>query len=154
MPGTQDSAAADQRRRWEFGRLETCRKFIRPLLLSRNLGARQKLASFLELTIPSLGWLVILYLLVVTLNACALASSAVRDQGGLGWSLWAASLFMTTALCVHALSPFAALKLPWKYAACMVFFPAFLVWKLLVVARGRPRHWVRTAREPRVRQNV
>jgi len=154
IPGIQNSAAANQRRRWEFGRRETRSKFIRPLLLSRDLAVGEKVASFLELTIPSLGWLVILYLLFMALNVCALGPSAFRDHGGLAWSLFAASLFMTAALCVHALSPFLALKLPWKYAACTVFFPAFLVWKLLVVARGRPRQWVRTAREPRVGQNV
>ncbi len=154
MPATLDSAAANQRRRWEFGRQETRRKFIWPLLLSRDLGVKQKVVSFLQLTIPSLGWLVILYLLVVTLSGCALASGAIPVQGGLVWSLVAASLFMAAALVVYALSPFLAVKLPWKYASCMVFFPTYLIWKLLVVARGRPRHWVRTAREPRVSQNV
>lgn len=154
MPATQSSAAASQRRRWEFGRQEIRTKFTRPLLLSRDLGMREKVASFLELTIPSLGWLVILYLLVVTLNTCALASPALREQGGLVWPLLAASLFMTAALGIFAMSPFFALKLPWKYAACLVFFPVYLLWKLLVVVQGRPRQWVRTAREPRVSQNA
>jgi hypothetical protein len=90
----------------------------------------------------------------VSLNACALLSASHANQGGLRWSLVAASLFMTATLCAYAVSPFVALKLPWKYAACVVFFPAFLVWKLIVVAKGRPHEWVRTAREPRVSQNV
>jgi len=154
MPGTASYAAATQRRRWEFGRGETRRKFVWPLLMSRNLGVRQKVLSFLKLTMPSLVWLVILFLLVMTLNACALASTSLRDYGGLGWTLWGASLFMTSALSFYALSPFLALKLPWRYAASMIFFPRFLAWKLLVVAQGCPRHWVRTAREARIRQNV
>jgi cellulose synthase/poly-beta-1,6-N-acetylglucosamine synthase-like glycosyltransferase len=147
MPATQSSAAATQRRRWEFGRQEIRRKFTPPLLLSRNLGLWEKLVSFLELTIPSLGWLVIVYLLVVILDICAFVS---RPPGDLGWLLLAASLFMTAALCAYAASPFLALKLPWKYAACLVFFPGYLLWKLLTVVQGRPRQWVRTAREPRV----
>ncbi len=154
MPTSHNSAAADQRRRWEFGRRELRGKFIRPLLLSRQLGVWQNVVSVLELTIPSLGWLVILYLMVVTLDACAVGSAALPYQGVLGWSLVAASLFMTAALCAHALSPFLALKLPWKYAASIVFFPVYVVWKLLVVVQGRPRQWVRTAREARISQNV
>jgi cellulose synthase/poly-beta-1,6-N-acetylglucosamine synthase-like glycosyltransferase len=154
MPTTRSSAAASQRRRWEFGRQEVRTKFIRPLLFSRDLGMWEKVASFLELMIPSLGWLVILYFLVVTLNTCASASPALREQRGLVWLPLAASLFMTAALSVYAVSPFFALKLPWKYAACLVFFPMYLFWKLLVVVQGRPHQWVRTAREPRVSREV
>jgi len=154
MPATQGAAAASQRRRWEFGRREIRAKFTRPLLLSPNLGLWEKLASFLELTIPSLGWLVIGYLLVVTLNICAFASRPLNNQGSLGWPLLAASLLTTAALCVYAVSPFFALKLPWKYAACLIFFPVYLPWKLLIAVQGRPRQWVRTAREPQASQNA
>ncbi len=52
----------------------------------------------------------ILYLLVMTLNACTIASGAFAMQDGLGWSLLAASLFMAAALFLHAISPFLALN--------------------------------------------
>lgn len=154
MPGTQSPAAASQRRRWEFGRQATRNKFVRPLFLSHDLGLWAKSVSFLELTIPSLGWLVIVYLLVVALNTCTFASPGLHGQGVLRWLLCAASLFMTATLCVYAVAPFFALKLPWKYGTNLVFFPVYLLWKLLIVVRGRPRQWVRTDREPRVNQNA
>jgi cellulose synthase/poly-beta-1,6-N-acetylglucosamine synthase-like glycosyltransferase len=154
MPATQASAAASQRRRWEFGRQEIRNKFAGPLLWSRKLGWREKLASFLELTIPSLGWLAILFLATVFLNICAFTSLTSSHQVGLAWWLMAANVFMAAALCVYAVSPFFALKLPWRYAGCLVFFPAYIVWKVFVLVQGRPRQWVRTAREPQCSQNA
>jgi len=150
MPWTLESAAATQRRRWEFGRRQTRRKFFRPLLSSRVIGVREKLASILELTIPSAGWLVISYVLVMSLNAAALASAWFGEASALRWSLLASSVFITTALGIYAVSPFLVLRLPWKYAVWTVCFPVFLGWKLLVIGKGPPEEWVRTAREPRV----
>jgi cellulose synthase/poly-beta-1,6-N-acetylglucosamine synthase-like glycosyltransferase len=153
MPGTLEAAAANQRRRWEFGRRDTCRKFIRPLLLSRKLAVWQKVASFLELTMPSLARLVMAYLLVISLNACAMAASVLYGGAIPHWPFVASSLFMTAAFGVYAISPFIALKVPWKSAGWLIFFPVFLGWKLLAVSKGRPREWVRTNREPRLQES-
>jgi cellulose synthase/poly-beta-1,6-N-acetylglucosamine synthase-like glycosyltransferase len=152
MPSNQSDAAASQRRRWEFGRREVRVKFTKPLLLSRHIGWWEKLTSFLELTLPSLAWLVTLYFVAVILNVGVFLSPEFRERGGLGWPLAAASLFMTATLFVYAVSPFLALKLPWKYGAGLAFFPVYLFWKLSVMVQGRPRQWVRTAREARVSQ--
>ena len=66
------------------------------------------------------------------------------------WSLFAAGLFMTASLCLYALSPFLAMRLPWKYALSLAFFPFYMSWKLLIALGGRPKQWVRTARESQI----
>ncbi len=43
-----------------------------------------------------------------------------------------------------------ALKLPWRYAASVAFWPFYAAWKLLVLLSGPPRQWVRTARRAAV----
>jgi hypothetical protein len=57
---------------------------------------------------------------------------------------------MTVALGVYAVSPFLALRLPWKYLTTVALFPLYVGWKILVSFGGRPREWVRTTRESRV----
>lgn len=151
MPTTRSAAAGSQRRRWEFGRQEIRKKFTWPLLVSRDLRFWEKLVSLLDLTIPSLSGLLMVYLLVVILNTFTFASRSLSD---LSWLLFAASFFMTAALCVYAVSPCVTLKLPWKYVAYLAFFPVYLLWKLLVVVQGRPNQWVRTEREPQLGQHA
>jgi cellulose synthase/poly-beta-1,6-N-acetylglucosamine synthase-like glycosyltransferase len=154
MPSTGLGGAADQRRRWEFGRGEIRRQYLGPLLASRHIGAGAKLMSFFELTIPSMAWLAILCLAVTILNIGVFAAPATRELPVSHWGLVASSVIMMCALGVYALSPFLALGLPWKYARSIAFFPAYLIWKLLVLRRGRPRQWVRTAREPEISQTA
>jgi cellulose synthase/poly-beta-1,6-N-acetylglucosamine synthase-like glycosyltransferase len=152
MPATQGPAAASQRRRWEFGRRQVRAKFAWPVLLSQNLGIWAKVASYLQLTLPSLASLVIAYLIAVCLNAwCA---RGLQPLAGVQWPFWALNAFMTTALGAYALAPFFALNLPWRYAAYVLYFPVYLIWKLRILVSGRPREWVRTAREPRVSHNA
>ena len=61
MLGSGGMAAANQRRRWEFGRGEIRRKYLAPLLRSARVGWSEKLVSFFELTIPTMGALLSLY---------------------------------------------------------------------------------------------
>ena len=56
---------------------------------------------------------------------------------------------MTVSMGLYAVSPFVAMRLPWRYAATLVLFPVYIVWKVLVSLGGRPKGWVRTARETR-----
>ena len=147
MLGSGGKAAADQRRRWEFGRSEIRNKYLGPLLRSPDIGFREKALSICELTIPSLAWL-------------ASFTSSWRD-----WTWWhglrlrvnhtrasqvyrrgAAALF-TAALLVYAISPFLALQLPLKYLTSVVLFPFYMGWKLLISLAGRPQKWIRTTRE-------
>src|SRR5262249_28799139 len=55
-------AAAGQRRRWEFGRKQLRRKFIGPLLRSKRHSIWERLFLLCELTMPTLGALVVMYL--------------------------------------------------------------------------------------------
>ena len=57
-------------------------------------------------------------------------------------------VLMTLALAVYAISPFLAMRLPWRYLGTIMLFPVYLGWKMVVSLRGRPEEWVRTAREP------
>ncbi len=57
-------------------------------------------------------------------------------------------VFMTASLLTYALSPFVALRLPWRYLMSIAGFPIYVGWKLLISLGGRPTQWVRTEREP------
>jgi len=148
MPGGGGQAAANQRRRWEFGRGEIRNKYLGPLLRSDQIGWWEKLIAACELTIPSMGGLAIVYLLLVALDASALLTSTVLGSPILRGSLLACSLFMTASLLSYAFSPFIALRLPWRYVSSIAFFPVYVGWKLLISLSGRPKQWVRTEREP------
>jgi 1,2-diacylglycerol 3-beta-glucosyltransferase len=145
--GGDDSA--NQRRRWEFGRSEIRNKYLGPLLTSPDLGFREKVLSACELTIPSMAWLAILYIVVAGLDVAAhfvfvgAPYTVVR-----GLLLGCAALF-SVALFVYAISPFLALRLPWKYLSSIMLFPFYLGWKLVISLAGRPQGWIRTARETR-----
>lgn len=71
MLGSGGKAAADQRRRWEFGRSEIRNKYLGPLLRSPHVGIREKTLSACELTIPSMAWLAIIYVFVAGLDVAA-----------------------------------------------------------------------------------
>jgi len=148
MPGAGGSAAANQRRRWEFGRGEIRHKYLGPLLRSDQVGSWEKTIAACELTIPSMAELAILYLVLVVLDGFALLTSAAWSAPILRGLLISSILFMTASLLTYALSPFVALRLSWRYLLSIAFFPVYVGWKLLIYFRGRPRQWVRTEREP------
>jgi cellulose synthase/poly-beta-1,6-N-acetylglucosamine synthase-like glycosyltransferase len=139
-------AAANQRRRWEFGRAEIRRKYLGPLLRSPGLGWRGKLASACELTLPSMGTLFLFYVIVVGLDVLAWAAPIVPDSSVLRWAFLCVGLFFTASLGLYAVSPFWAIRLPLGYAASLAAFPFYVGWKLLVSLGGRPTAWVRTTR--------
>ena len=149
MLSTAGLAAANQRRRWEFGRREIRRKFLGPLLRSKPIGWREKLVAFFELSIPTMATLLPVYLGLVTLDLLAfwetLSSSGPMIRG----TLLAFSLLMTASLSLYAISPFVVMRVPWRCASTLILFPIFIAWKFLVSLRGRPKEWVRTARETR-----
>jgi cellulose synthase/poly-beta-1,6-N-acetylglucosamine synthase-like glycosyltransferase len=147
MPGSGGRATASQRRRWEFGRMEVRKKYLLPLLRTEQLGWWEKTLSSCELAMPTMTGLMIVYVLVAALDAWAVFASGTRELPFVRWSLFASGLFMTASLCLYALSPFLAMRLPWKYASSLAFFPFYMSWKLLIALGGRPKQWVRTARE-------
>lgn len=146
MVSSGGAAAASQRRRWEFGRGEVRRKYIGPLLRSRRLGLAEKLLSLCEITIPTMGVLLSLYLVLAVADLWAIvAGPAVAPLAR--WALLASGLTMTLAVGLYALSPFIALRLPLRYARTLAMVPVYVGWKALVRLGGRPKAWVRTARE-------
>jgi cellulose synthase/poly-beta-1,6-N-acetylglucosamine synthase-like glycosyltransferase len=147
IPSEGGNAAATQRRRWEFGRGETRKKYFLPLLKTDHMGLWQKVLSLCELTIPSIVWLVLMYLVAVVLDVNAFFSPANLLSPPSRWLLLSSGAILTISLCVHAISPFVALSLPTRYISSLAFFPVYLCWKLLISLGGRPKEWVRTARE-------
>ncbi len=149
MLSSAGPAAANQRRRWEFGRSEIRRKYLVPLLRSKQVGWWEKLISFLELSIPTMGTLLLLYIGLSTLDILAFWKTPQAYGPILRWTLLGLSLVLTASFGLYAISPFLAMRLPWRYASTLARFPVFIVWKLFVSLGGRPKEWVRTARETR-----
>ena len=61
-------AAVDQRCRWEFGRNEVRRQVLVPLLRSHHLSPVRKLAAVIELCMPTLAGLTLLFLVTTLLS--------------------------------------------------------------------------------------
>jgi cellulose synthase/poly-beta-1,6-N-acetylglucosamine synthase-like glycosyltransferase len=148
MVGSGGTAAANQRRRWEFGRREVRRTYAGPLLRSDRIGWWEKLVSLCELTIPPLGPLLSLYLVLAVLDLVAFAATPANGLA-VRWVLLACASAMSVSVGLYALSPFLVMRLPWRFARSLVLVPAYIAWKVLVRLQGRPKAWVRTARETR-----
>jgi cellulose synthase/poly-beta-1,6-N-acetylglucosamine synthase-like glycosyltransferase len=142
MVGSGGKAAASQRQRWEFGRREVQRTYFLPLLRAGAIAPGDKLLSVLELTLPPMGGLLSLFAAFALLDSLAILFAA-----GAGWPLLACGAIMTAAVGLYAVSPFVAMRLPWRYATTLVWAPAYFAWKVLVRLAGRPAGWVRTQRE-------
>jgi hypothetical protein len=149
MLGSGGEAAANQRRRWEFGRREIRKTFLGPLLRSTRLGWGEKFVSACELTMPSMGVLFLVYLAVMVLDVVAWSVPAWHAHAASRWSLLASANFLTLSVCLYAISPFVAMRLPWRYVSGLALFPLYVGWKFVVSLGGRPAEWVRTARESR-----
>jgi cellulose synthase/poly-beta-1,6-N-acetylglucosamine synthase-like glycosyltransferase len=148
MVGSGGTAAANQRRRWEFGRGEVRRTYAGRLLRSERVGWWEKLVSLCELTIPPMGPLLSLYLVLTTLDLVAFVATPA-DAMAVRWVLLACTALMGVSVGLYGLSPFLAMRLPWRFARSLALVPAYVAWKALVRLQGRPKGWVRTARETR-----
>ena len=154
MPSSSGTAAASQRRRWEFGRKEVRWKYLLPLMRTRQIGWWEKLLGFFELSIPTMGAFLSLYAVLMVLNFLAYGLSRSSDGMVSSTVLLSCNLFMSVAVGVYALSPFVAMGLPWRYLSTLGRLPVYLVWKLLVSLRGRPKEWERTSRESQSRADI
>jgi 1,2-diacylglycerol 3-beta-glucosyltransferase len=134
--------ATSQRQRWEAGRRAARRAFLRPILTSSRHGLFWKLGAVLNLTCPPL------VVLGTGLWAVATLDLAMVALFGLPRALLAGPAFMASALTLYMISPYFALRLPWRYATALVYVPAYVFWKTIVALRAAPTHWVRTKREP------
>ncbi len=144
MPSGGGDGTASQRRRWEFGRKEIRRKYLKPLLRSKRLAVWKKVLGLCDLTIPTMGALAILYAVLAAIDLACLFGPVSSSMPLLRVFL-AASLGLTTlSLGLYAISPFFAIRLPWRYAASIIAFPIYLFWKVRISIVGRPDRWVRT----------
>jgi len=149
MLGSAGPGVANQRRRWEFGRGEIRNKYLGPLLKSDQISRWEKMLAACELTLPSMSGLASLYLLLVVFDAITSISPPVSALPILRGLLISCSILMTVSLLAYAISPFAALRLPWRFISSIAFFPVYVTWKFLISFSGRPEQWVRTERVPR-----
>jgi 1,2-diacylglycerol 3-beta-glucosyltransferase len=135
--------ARKQRQRWEQGRFELIRGRTLPLLAQ---AVRKRSAVCLDLALD----LLVLPLSYVVLNVLALlvlaVIVAVSDPSFLGWVWFAAG-------CVVALAAYVLRGWQLSGAGLQGLLdlgraPFFLVWKVLLMLRGREtKEWVRTKRE-------
>jgi cellulose synthase/poly-beta-1,6-N-acetylglucosamine synthase-like glycosyltransferase len=140
-------ASANQRQRWEAGRSELKRKMLGPLLRSAHLGWKEKAASVIELTMPTMvslcGVFLVLSLLALIRMPDIFAQQEILLASLIGLPLSIAFL----ALAIQFASPFLLSFLPWRFAVSLLHFPHYAIWKLLIALKARPRMWVRTTRE-------
>ncbi len=149
MLGQGGKAAASQRRRWEFGRRDLSRRVLVPLLRSTHLNLIEKFASVVELTMPPMVLLLFYYFCVIGANLVILLGT--QHSPWLSALLIGSSLLMSLALMVHAICPFLVFQLSWSYLLSLLYLPLYAVWKLPAMFSGRPKQWVRTAREEPVK---
>jgi hypothetical protein len=148
MLGSGGTAAANQRRRWEFGRAEIKHRFLGRMLRSGQLGWIEKTLAACELTIPSMATIALIYGFLAGFDVVNWLQLRGSPFTVLGAILLASAAFMTISLATYAISPFLVLRLPLRYLSSTLLFPLYLSWKVVVALGGRPRQWVRTAREP------
>jgi cellulose synthase/poly-beta-1,6-N-acetylglucosamine synthase-like glycosyltransferase len=145
MPSRGGPAAAAQRRRWEAGRKAQRGSFFGALLRSRRIGPYAKIMYLTDLFFPPL-----VTLLLGLLVATSLHLGARFDAPSPPMSRWLFPVHcgMAVVLACYALSPFFALRLPFRYLASLAALPYYAVWKLLFITGRNPTSWVRTPREP------
>jgi cellulose synthase/poly-beta-1,6-N-acetylglucosamine synthase-like glycosyltransferase len=148
MVGSGGKAAAGQRRRWEFGRTEVRRTYTGRVLRSDRIGWWEKLISLCELTIPPMGPLLAIYAVLAVLDLLAFVATPA-EAAAVRWVPLACGAVMTVSVGLYAVSPFFAMRLPWRFARSLVQVPAYVGWKVFVRLGGRPKAWVRTARDTR-----
>ena len=140
-------AAANQRRRWEFGRKEIRAKYLPKLLRSSPLGPWKSMLSICDLSMPTMGTLAVACTAVAAIDLLCLFSPISGASPFVLPVVVASLALMILSLGLYALAPFVAMRLPWRYAVSVCAFPVFLLWKLRISKSGRPDRWVRTPRE-------
>lgn len=140
-------AAAEQRRRWEFGRSTLKRRMLGPLVRSKHLGWIEKMAAMIELTMPTTVALVSLLALFVGSNIFLLYHRNASSETSWISVLLSFNAFSACGLILYGLGPFLLFSVPWRVLSSLIYFPFYALWKLLLVLHGPPRKWVRTTRE-------
>ncbi len=147
MVASSGKAATSQRKRWEYGRSELKKSKAGPLWRSSRLGILAKLGSLLELTMPTMVALAAIYLVLTGLNTLTMLTIARPENPPLFSLLILFQVMMTLGVVLYGMSPFLVMHVPWRYSLTLAFFPAYALWKIIAIGGGKPKEWVRTARE-------
>jgi cellulose synthase/poly-beta-1,6-N-acetylglucosamine synthase-like glycosyltransferase len=134
--------AGRQRQRWEGGRFALIRTSTWPLLraaAARRSGVCLDLA--LDLLLLPLSYVAMSVLLLL---AAALPLAA---HSALGTAWIALALACCAVLVLHVLRGWQLSGLGARGLWTLARVPGFLLWKLLLLRRGKPQGWVRTERE-------
>jgi cellulose synthase/poly-beta-1,6-N-acetylglucosamine synthase-like glycosyltransferase len=145
---------ANQRRRWEFGRISVCRKMLGPVLRSPHLSWLRKAAAIAELTTHPTSHVALSYLLLSAAAAFAIPGMISNKQYLLFAFIIVSHSIVTLALAIHALSPFVVSLVPWRFALSLGYFPYYIFWRLVVLAKGGPLRWIPTQRESNSRAST
>jgi cellulose synthase/poly-beta-1,6-N-acetylglucosamine synthase-like glycosyltransferase len=148
MPSAGGKAAIDQRLRWEHGRRAVRRHLIRPLLRSPWLRWPEKIAAVVELTMPTISFLLCAYLLLTLATLVTwLEPHSERIWPVFGYSIRIGYATVTLGLLLHAASPFLLGLIPLKYASSVIYVPYYVAWKATIWFQRKPTAWVRAHRE-------
>ena len=139
-------AAANQRRRWEFGRKEIKARLFGPMLRDSKLGIGARLAAAIEMKTPPMMPLLGMLALLVILNLSAAVAFPDPLSHPVSWLLLGCSCLIAAAVALYAVSPFLAFGLPPSYLGTLAYVPVYAAWKLAVRMGGKPTRWVRTTR--------
>ena len=139
-------AAANQRRRWEFGRKEIKKRLFGQVLRNPRMSLAERFVSAVELKTPPMMTLLGLFLLLAILNAAAILGFADPFSQVVPWILLGSGALMIAAVGGYALSPFLVFGLPASYLLTLARIPLYALWKISVRLGGKPTQWIRTAR--------
>jgi cellulose synthase/poly-beta-1,6-N-acetylglucosamine synthase-like glycosyltransferase len=140
---TGEQIASKQRSRWEAGRFQLIRSKTLPLLAT---AIKKRSLICLDLAFD----LMVLPLTYVVLNILALILVAIA----LSWSIGTSNVFLLIgfisflSVVAYVLRGWQLSGIGWQGIKDFAMVPSFLLWKLLVIVRGRQSsEWVRTDRE-------
>ena len=139
-------AAANQRRRWEFGRTEVKRRLFSPVLRCPKMNLFERFASAVELKTPPMMKLLPMLVILAALNLGIIYLHPLPLSSPLPLALLGSSLLMIVAVGGYAISPFLVFDLPPCYLLTLAYIPVYACWKISVRLGGKPTQWVRTAR--------
>lgn len=139
-------AAANQRRRWEFGRKELKKRLFGEVIRNRRMGFMERLASAVELKTPPMMKLLGALAVLAVLNVAAALAFADPLTHPTAWVLLGACLLMTAAVGFYAIAPFVVFGLPLSYVGTLAYIPFYAIWKMTIRVGEKPTQWVRTSR--------
>lgn len=139
-------AAANQRRRWEFGRNELKKRLFGQVLGNPRLSPAERFVSAVELKTPPMITMLGLLLGLAILNAAAIFGYSRPLEHVVPWILTGMTALMAGTIGGYALGPFLVFGLPASYLLTLAYIPIYALWKISVRLGGKPTRWIRTAR--------